>query len=95
MPALQALHEDFHDQGLEILSVNQGEAPQAVQQFVHERGYTLHVLVDPDRRIGGQYGVYSIPTLVVIDKQGRIQRIHIGTEDMKELRPLLERLTKE
>jgi len=93
MPALQKLHTEFKDRPVEILSINQGETAEAVRQFLQKKGYTFHVVMDPSSTIGTQYGVYGIPTLLVIDKQGVIQSIEVGpTWTTKELRELLERL---
>ena len=93
MPALQALHNEFKDRPLEILSINQGETPEAVRPFLRKRGYTFRVILDPTNTIGASYRVYGIPTLIIIDKQGVIQSIKVGpTWTKKELRELLERL---
>ena len=96
MPSLQTLHDGFKDRGVELLSVNLGEEHAQVQNFIKSKDYTFRVVLDEDRSIGGKFGIRSIPTMVVVDKGGLVQWIHVGYEkELKELRSLLDRLTKE
>jgi len=96
MPDLQELHDKFKDDGLEILSVNQGESAEQVRHFIEHKKYSFHVVLDPDTAVGDQYGVRGIPTLVVMNKRGVVQRIQVGySANGDELRKLIERLTKE
>ena len=96
MPSLQTLHDEFKDRGVELLSVNLGEEHAQVQDFIKSKYYTFRVVLDEDRTIGGKFGIRSIPTMVVVDKVGLVQWIHVGYEkELKELRNLLDRLTKE
>jgi len=94
MPALQDLQDKFKDRGLEILSVNQGESADQIQDFIHRKHYSFHVVSDPDGAVGDKYGVRAIPTLVVIDKDGVVRWLRVGySENEDELRQLLEQLT--
>jgi peroxiredoxin len=96
MPALQQLHDEFKDRGLEILSVDQGEDREQVQQFVKRKAYSFRVLLDPESEIGASFGVRAIPTQVLVDKLGAVRFIHVGASGSdEELRRLVERLTRE
>ena len=96
MPGLQALHEEFKDRGLEILSLNQGETGEQVRNFISRKKYTFHVVLDQDQAVGNKYGVRGIPTLVVVDKRGLVQWLHVGySEDTSDLHQLLQRLLQE
>jgi peroxiredoxin len=96
MPGLQKLEEDFKGRGLEILSVNQGEASDEVRHFIDRKKYSFHVVLDQDLTVAGKYGVKSIPTLVLVDKKGVVQRISVGySKDENDLHQAVERLIKE
>jgi peroxiredoxin len=96
MPGLQALQDEFKERGLEILSINQGEPPEPVRNFISRKKYTFHVVLDPDGAVGSKYGVRGIPTLVVVDKRGLVQWLHVGySDDISDLHQLLQRLTQE
>ncbi len=96
MPGLQTLQQEFKDRGFEIISVNQGEAADQVRSFIGRKKYSFHVVLDKDQAVGNKYGVRAIPTLVVVDKHGLIQWLHVGySEDTAELRQLVQRLIQE
>ncbi len=96
MPSLQTLHDESKDRGVELLSVNLGEEHAKVQHFIQRNDYTFRVVLDEDSTIGGKFGIRSIPSMVVVDKGGLVQWIHVGYQkELKELRSLLDRLTKE
>ena len=97
MPALQELYDEFEGREVEILAVNLGEDPERVRRFVERKNYTFRVVADRDRAIGKRFAVSAIPVLVVVGTDGRIEWLQIGYSPKKadELRPLLERLTRE
>ena len=96
MPSLQTLQDEFRERGLEILSVNQGEPAEQVRNFINRKKYTFHVVLDQDQTVGNNYGVRGIPTLVVVDRQGLVQWLHVGySEDTSDLHQVLQRLIAE
>ena len=97
MPALQKLHEDFSERGVEILAVNLGEGPERIQSFLKRNKYTFRVIADQDETIGAQFGVRSIPSQVVINAKGRIEWIRVGysLRNERDLRQVIEGLTEQ
>ncbi|HZT22440.1 MAG TPA: TlpA disulfide reductase family protein [Verrucomicrobiae bacterium] len=96
MPDLQDLADQYGKQGLEILSVNQGEPADQVRDFIERRKYTFHVVLDGDQTAGNEYGVQAIPTLVLVDKKGIVQWIRVGySPDEHDLKQRVEKLTQE
>ena len=70
MPGLQTLGEDFKGRGLEILSVNQGEAADQVRHFIDRKKYSFHVVLDKDQAVAAQYGVKGIPLWCWLTRRG-------------------------
>lgn len=96
MPDLQDLADKYGKQGLEILSINQGETADHVRDFIQREKYTFHVVLDRDQAVGNQYGVQAIPTLVLVDKKGVVRWIRVGySPDDEGLKKLVKKLTKE
>ena len=56
--------------------------------------YTVSV-VDPEGRVGIDYGVYGVPETYVIDKQGIIRHKQIGPVTVKSLQETILPLVKE
>jgi len=79
MPSMENLYQYYNDMGMEMLAVNLRESPNAVRQFIQRGAYTFPVLLDPDGRTGGLYGVEAIPTTYIIDRSGKIAGRLIGS----------------
>src|SRR6185437_12096879 len=96
MPGLQDLKDKFKDRGLEILSINEGEGIDQVRSFIVQKKYSFQVLLDSDGGVGAKFGVRGIPTTVLIDKKGIIQRIQVGySRNEDELKDMVDRFTKQ
>lgn len=98
IPSLNALHEKYGKDGLTIVGISD-ETKEQVEPFVKEIGMEYTVVADSgDQSWKRTYGVNSLPTLVVIDRKGKVQLYEKGldttpgkgTEDrLKELLPQL------
>ncbi|HWQ38422.1 MAG TPA: DsbE family thiol:disulfide interchange protein [Burkholderiales bacterium] len=80
-----------------IVGFNYKDQTDAALKWLARHGdpYT-QIVVDPDGRVGIDYGVYGVPETFVIDKQGIIRYKHIGPLTPKVLEatilPLVQRL---
>lgn len=97
MPSMEALYRDYNDQGLEILAISndiQGES--VVRPFVEELKLSYPILLDSDFRVDDKYLIRSVPTTILIGRDGIITHKLIGARDWnaKESRDLIEKLLK-
>lgn len=79
-PELQHMHETYGNRGLVVLAVSLDEgkdAASAVRSFVKENSISYQVLLD-DGDARSEFGVLSLPTSFIIDKQGVIKSKHQG-----------------
>jgi len=96
MPGLQDIHDDLAADGIELVSVNQQEEDDSVRAFIDRKKYTFRTLLDASGDVGNRYGVRALPTVVVIDKQGKVRRLSVGhSYDDGELRRTLTALARE
>ena len=81
MPHLQAMYDQYKDQGFVVLSVSVDEArnePQ-VKAMARAGSYTFPVLLDQDASVVTLYNPRkSVPFSVVIDRDGNIHTTHEG-----------------
>jgi len=93
MPSLDRLHRTHHDQGLTILGLTRERRP-AIEAHLQRSpvGYTVARDLGPTQR---SYGVSATPTLVVLDRRGRVREVRVGGEDLGNLEALIERLLAE
>lgn len=79
MPLLDKFFTESLPAGVAVFGMNVWErgGTAKVKPYIQERGYKFPVLYGTDD-IATAYGVRGIPTLVVIDQQGKIAYRHIG-----------------
>lgn len=97
MPQLIATHRQFAGPGFETLAVAMSYDPPArVVHFAQSRQLPFTVVIDNLGTVAKAFGdVQLTPTLVVVDKRGRIVRRWVGAPDFAELQALITRLMNE
>lgn len=90
MPAIQSVLDQYQDQGLVVLAVDNGERFEAAHGFIEELG--LHFTefgLDPGQDVIDRYRVVAMPTSVFIDAEGVITRVHAGQATEEQMRELV------
>jgi cytochrome c biogenesis protein CcmG/thiol:disulfide interchange protein DsbE len=79
-----------------IYGLNYKDKPELALQWLSQYGdpYTVSV-VDPEGRIGIDYGVYGVPETYLIDKNGVIRHKQIGPVTIESLEKKILPLIKE
>ena len=76
--ALDSFGQKRQDAHLVVLSINQAETRERIERVTRNRERGPKILLDPDAKAGDLYGVSAIPTLVLVDRQGKIAWINVG-----------------
>jgi peroxiredoxin len=92
LPIVDQLRREFGDQ-VQFLGIND-EDSGTVKGFLRKNGYGITVLMDSKRSVHRTYGVHSIPTLIVIDRDGVIRQHFIGGRDAPALRQAIDAVLK-
>jgi peroxiredoxin len=71
MPDLDALYQQFKDQGLVILAISDEEVVK-VSPFIAERKISYPILLDPGRKVNDLFQVEGIPKSFVYDREGKL-----------------------
>jgi cytochrome c biogenesis protein CcmG/thiol:disulfide interchange protein DsbE len=79
-----------------VYGINYKDDRDTAIQWLRQLGdpYTVSV-VDPEGRVGIDYGVYGVPETYVIDKQGIIRHKQIGPVTVKSMQETILPLVKE
>ncbi len=80
---------------VKFLAVAQGSSADGVKKF--KRDYMVHfpMLADPGGTVGKALHIEGVPTMVLLDRNGRTLRVHVGGIDSpKEALAELRRLIK-
>ncbi len=91
-PMLVRLGHRFHDRGLVVMGINiDQEGPGIVPDFAQHFGIDYPVLYD-NAAVADRYGVHSLPTMILIDRTGRIRQVHVGVATEGQLADQIEDL---
>lgn len=90
-PVVDALGKRFKDKGLVTVGVNTSDEEGLAAQWVAQHNLSFPIVFDRDNHVADAYGVHNIPTLVVIDREGKIHAVRTGVTPSDEL----ERLVRE
>jgi thiol-disulfide isomerase/thioredoxin len=77
MPAMEKLHKRFRDRDFVMIAINLQEPAERVKQFF----LTFTTLLDTAGLIGAEFGIRSIPTTFILDKEGRIIGKAVGPRE--------------
>jgi peroxiredoxin len=72
MPSMEKLHQKFKDKDFAMVAINLQESASTVKQFFKDYKLTFATLLDSTGDVGAGFGIRSIPTTFILDKNGRI-----------------------
>ena len=79
MPALVEVAKEYESKGVLYLAVNLREDTGKIQAYLKQAGLKIQVPLDKDGSIAGLYKVRGIPTMAIVDKQGIVREVHVGS----------------
>jgi thiol-disulfide isomerase/thioredoxin len=95
LPLLVDVAGEYQSKGVVLCAVNVREDPNDIRKFLSQQRLAVNVGLDSGE-VAGQYGVEGIPCLVLIDRDGIVQSVHVGYDPniknvlRKELNTLLD-----
>lgn len=87
---LEPIYEEYRGRGVEFLAVGVGEDEDVVRRFVDRNPFPYPVLIDPADELSWELGIAALPTLMVIDRDGKVAYFDAGIVQEDELRRLLD-----
>ena len=81
MPSMDKLYSKFMEKGLQIIAVNIMEKEADVLAFMESNKLFFPAYLDIDGTVSNSYGIQSIPTSFLIDREGNIAVRLVGSID--------------
>lgn len=78
---MDSLYAKFRDKDFVMLAINLQESIGKVTAFKEEFGLSFPILLDSRGEVGLRYGVRSIPTTYLIDREGYLMGGALGARD--------------
>ncbi len=97
-PALDLLYKEYRERGVVILGVNVDEKRSGMDKFLEKMPVSFPIVRDAMQKLVGRVNVGSMPTSVLLDRNGRERFRHSGfrgEETMTALRAHLDTLLGE
>lgn len=92
MPKLKELYDKYHAQGFEIVGINSDEDKAVMLRFLEkEKATWLQYWDGGESGVGGQLGIYLLPSLWLLDKQGLVR----DNEALHDLEAKIQKLLAE
>jgi cytochrome c biogenesis protein CcmG, thiol:disulfide interchange protein DsbE len=85
MPDLNAYYQAHQQDGFVILAINAGDSASDAAGFAINYNLAFPVLLDLDLRVLEGFNIHDYPTSIVVDRKGRVQKIHLGMYSPEEL----------
>jgi peroxiredoxin len=80
MPHIEAMHKALKDKGVTVLGVSHEEA-NVVGGAAGRFHVSYPLAADVDEKVTTAYGVFALPTMVVIDKKGVVREVAVADTD--------------
>jgi peroxiredoxin len=81
MPHLDQLYEKYHASGFQLLGVNVDEDIRNAAGVSSKLGLHFPVLLDTEKKVSRLYDLNTMPSTILIDRDGRVRYIHRGYQD--------------
>ena len=80
-PAIDRLAKRMHDRNVAVIGVNTSDQLTRAVDAVRKRNSSYTYVFDDGSEVAERYGVESLPTLVIIDKNGTVTAVRTGLAD--------------
>lgn len=91
-PIVNSVSQRYRDKGLVVVGVNVDDDVFPVERFVRKKGLTFPIVFDDGKTISRDYGASTLPTLVVVSKEGKIVAVRHGVTSESDLDGLIRRV---
>ena len=97
MPSIERLRAKMAGRPFEVVTVNYGEAPARISEFLARQKISLPVWLDPEKQAAAEWEAGGLPMTFLVDAEGRIRYSAFGECDWSTGEPLrvVERLVSE
>ena len=98
MPDFQEVYEEYKDQ-VHFLMIQSTDGSRETKEmgeaYIQEEGYSFPVYYDENREGVYVYSVYSLPTTILLDAEGRVAAYNPGLVEKEPLTAAIETLLEE
>jgi cytochrome c biogenesis protein CcmG/thiol:disulfide interchange protein DsbE len=83
LPQVEAIHERFGPKGLRVVGIST-ESAEVVSSAAARFGLKYSLVSDESEAISRSYGIFALPTMVLIDRHGMVRMVSVADEEATE-----------
>ena len=97
IPEIEKLRSEFPKKDFQVLAVNLDKSVKKATKFLKKNPVSYPSLTDPKGKVPRMFGLETMPTSYLIDREGVIRYVHKGFRkgDMEEIRAQIAKLVGE
>jgi len=88
---LEPIYKQYKGRGVQFLAANVGEDMETVKKYLAKKPFPYPVLLDSNQAVSADIGVMALPTLLVVDKKGKVAYLQSGLADGDTLRAVIKK----
>lgn len=92
MPAMDRQYKEFEEQGVNVLAVNIAQSDFEVQSFADRFDLSFPIAIDRSKSVMTAYNIRPLPTTVLVNPEGDIQRIVTGEMSEQDIKGFMEEI---
>src|SRR4029079_4187876 len=89
MPTMEKIHQELKGQGLVVLGLDVGEDRETVEKFLRTEKVSYPIVLTKGSDVDLSFEVSAYPTYVLIDREGKIAAVQVGSAGEGALRQTL------
>jgi peroxiredoxin len=78
MPLLESIYKKYNKLGFTMIGVNVEPDSKAADEWLKETPVSFPILYDRDSKVSKLYDVAGMPSTVIIDRTGKLRKLHRG-----------------
>ena len=82
LPLYKKIYSNYTSRGLEVIYINIMEPQGKVARFVRANALPFRILLDESGEVANNYEVIGVPTIIMIDREGKIIKASHSTDDL-------------
>jgi peroxiredoxin len=95
MPAMDSQYGAYKDKGVQVLAVNIAQSDFEVKSFADQYGLSFPVVIDKTKDVMTAYNIRPLPTTVLVNPEGNIERIITGEMTEQDIQGYMESIKPE
>jgi len=89
-PIIDRYYTEYKEKGIQVLAINIAESDFVVQNYIDRKGLTFPVLIDKNKSVMEAYNINPLPTTILINSEGKIEKIITGEKKEQDIKNYME-----